>query len=171
MWQSHLFTAWCFHYFSSYHCCLSEGKIHFIKSGCYVFNILERTSTELGIWKKELLNRETDRQTDRQTDTCRQEDRQMDRMHKRQTKLCRQHSWQHTGSFSDWNRCMAAYLSSVCSVENTNTLFKSWSSLMCCTCPMLDRGYTSITSWQGNKTYRQWATTGTFNIRLWEVLI
>ena len=35
----------------------------------------------------------------------------------------------HTGTLSDWNRCMAANLSSVCSVLNTSTLFKSGSSL------------------------------------------
>lgn len=56
------------------------------------------------------------------------------------------HACVHTGILSDWNRCMAANFSFVCIVLNTNTLFKSGSSLKWCTWPIVFNEYTSTTS-------------------------
>lgn len=58
----------------------------------------------------------------------------------------------HTGTLSDWNRCMAANFSSVCIVLNTSTLFKSASSLKWCTWPIVFNENTSTTSWK-SKTH------------------
>lgn len=52
----------------------------------------------------------------------------------------------HTGTLSDWNRCIAANLFSVCRVLNTNTLFRSGSSLKWCTWPTVFNENTSTTS-------------------------
>ena len=56
----------------------------------------------------------------------------------------------HTGTRSDWNRCMAPIFCSVCIVLNTRTLFRSGSSLKWCTCPIVFNGNTSMTSWKNN---------------------